>query len=58
MVSLNTFPKGVVSAFELFIVYVGPYSIDGFAVAVPDVRTGERSSISMSSGYVFLEAVL
>lgn len=58
VVSWDAFPKRVVSAFELCIVDVGPYSIYGFAVVVPDMRAGERSSISMSSGYVFLEAIL
>ena len=58
VVSWDAFPEGIVSAFELCIVDVGPYSINGFAVVVPDMCAGERSSISVSSGYVFLEAVL
>lgn len=58
VVSWDAFPEWIVSAFELCIVDVGPYSIDGFGVVVPDMRAGKRSSISVSSGYVFLEAVL
>ena len=58
VVSWDAFPEWIVSAFELCIVDVGPYSINGFAVVVPDMCAGEGSSISVSSSYVFLEAVL